>query len=141
MNKEFNIFAPVVKSWVEKSEDGNERFIKVPISGLKEDRDGEVIDQMCIDDMILQLKGGTIPLFPNHGRDPVTGERVYRWQDIMGVWVDGEQDGDKLMAVARLNEAHPEAELLWDYMQKGMPVGFSIGGKPTEVIEEEIDGS
>ena len=36
-------------------------------------------------------------------------------------------------AVIRLNKAHQDHELFWKYVtEEGMPLGFSIGGKPVE---------
>ena len=145
--KSFSLFTPVVNHWEEKlpvtkdaiekgKGEDKQRFIQVTVTGLKEDRDGERISQEAIEDMILQYKSGTVPLFPNHGRDPVTGERVYNWQEIMGVWVDAEQKEDNVLATARLNKAHPDSDKLWQYIKEGMPIGFSIGGITEDYIEE-----
>lgn len=139
--KDIELPVPVVKSWTDKVADGQkeEKFFEVVVSGVKEDRDGERVSQEAIDDMIRQFKSGTIPLFPDHGRDS-NGNRLYSWKQIMGVWVDAHQDGENLKAVARLNSAHPDAELLWNYIHnEKMPVGFSIGGRPLHVIEEEVE--
>lgn len=139
--KEFSVFSPVTKCWTETIEKGGsrseQRFFEVTVSGMKEDRDGEIMDSAAIDDMLAQFKSGKIPLFPDHGRDPVTGERVYGWKQIMGVWVDASIEGDKLKAVARVNNAHPDGEMLWNFIQEGMPVGFSIGGKAAHFVEED----
>lgn len=137
--KSFEVFTPITKSWVEKVSDGNEQFfLEVAVSGLKEDRDGEIMDDGCIKDMITQFKSGTIPLMPDHGNKP-NGVRSYSWKDIMGVWVDARQEDDKLMAVARLNKSHPDAELFKSFIKEGMPVGFSIGGRPIQIREEILD--
>jgi len=135
----FELNLPVVKSWVEKKTDGSENFFfKVIVTGVKEDRDGEVMDDAAIDDMMLQFKSGKLPLFPDHGKDE-NGVRLYSWKQIMGVWVDAEREGDNLVAVCRLNNAHPDAEMFKNFLKEGMPVGFSIGGRPLNVIEEEYD--
>lgn len=138
----FEVLTCVTKSWVEpveKSIDEKGDFLfESIVSGIKDDRDGEVMDQMAIDDMIMQFKAGKIPLFPDHGRDATTGERVYSWKNIMGVWVDARQEGDHLVAVARLNQAHPDADLFKAYLKAKMPVGFSIGGRPISVVEETV---
>jgi hypothetical protein len=133
--------SPVVKSWKSKiNDDGVEkRFFEVVVSGIKEDRDGEVMDQAAVDDMIMQFKSGKVPLMPDHG---VKGEtRHYSWKDMMGVWVDARQEGDNLIAVARLNDAHPDADVLWGYLDEKMPVGFSIGAKVINYTDEVIDGT
>jgi len=153
-NKSFNDFhvrAPVSNAWEEevviksagKTIKSKQKFIEVTVSGLKEDRDGEMMSQESIDDMIMQFKSGTLPFFPDHGRDEKTGQpHVYSWKQIMGVWTDARQEGDKLLAVVRLNKAHPDAELFWNYIQEKMPIGFSIGGNPVEepkYIELDVD--
>lgn len=139
----FSVFSPVTKCWTETVKSGesekSQRFFEVTVSGMKEDRDGEVMDKEAIDDMVLQFKSGKIGLFPDHGRDPISGERTYSWKQLMGVWVDASVDGDRLKAIARLNNAHPDADMLWNFIQEGMPVGFSIGGRPAKVIEEELE--
>ena len=139
----FNVYAPIRKSWVETIKiDGQEKeqtFFEAVISGLKPDRDDEMMAQSAIDGMIMQLKSGNVPLFPDHGRDPITGERVYSWKQIMGVWVDGRQEGHNLVAVARLNDAHPDAELFKAYLKEGMPVGFSIGGRAIKTTEIDVE--
>jgi hypothetical protein len=149
----FVVKAPITKFWQQevdvvkgsgKTEKANERFIEVTVSGLKEDRDGEMMSQKAIDHMVMQFKSGTIPFFPDHGRDEKTGQpQVYSWKSMMGVWVDARQENDKLKAVVRLNSAHPDHEQFWQYIEKGMPIGFSIGGKPMEAPEliesEEVE--
>jgi hypothetical protein len=139
---EFSVFTPVVKSWEDKIEVDkgveSQRFIQVIVSGIAEDRDGERMSKEAIEDMIMQYKSGTIPLFPDHGKNE-SGERTYSWKNIMGVWVDAFKEGDHLVAVARLNKAHPDAALFWNYLQEKMPIGFSIGGKPSIVDEEIIE--
>ena len=148
--KSFSVKAPITKYWEEevtiekspgKTEKSKQRFIEVTVSGLKEDRDEERFSQEAIDDMIMQFKSGTIPFFPDHGRDPQTGNpNVYSWKSMMGVWVDARQENDSLPATVRLNKEHPDHELFWGFVKEGMPIGFSIGGKPVDeptIIEEE----
>jgi hypothetical protein len=136
------IKAPITKFWEEEVEiqkgvgaveKSKQRFVEVTVSGLNEDRDGEMMSQVAIDDMISQFKSGKIGFFPDHGRDEKTGHpNVYSWKQMMGVWVDARQEGKNLPAVVRLNKAHPDAELFWNYIHEGMPLGFSIGGRPME---------
>jgi hypothetical protein len=146
--KMFQVTAPVTKSWEEEveiksGEKSTQRFIEVTVSGLREDRDGERMSKEAILNMMEQFKSGTIPFFPDHGRDPSTGQpNVYSWKQIMGVWVDAKQVGDSLKAVVRLNKSHPDSELFFKYIEEGMPIGFSIGGKPAEeptILEEEFE--
>jgi len=144
--KSFEIHSTVTKMWesegseIEKTaksfEKKGQRFIETVISGLAEDRDGEMMSQEAIDDMIKQLKSGTIGFFGDHGRDSVTGMRgVYSWKGMMGVWVDGTQEGKHLKATLRLNNAHPDSDLFWAYHKEGMPIGLSIGAKAVEAPE------
>jgi len=140
--KSFSAYLPITKGWIEtvkneEGEDSEQRFIKTVVTGTKEDRDGEVMDQEAIDDMIIQFKGGKIPLFPDHGMDD-NGNRTYSWKQIMGVWTDAHQEGENVIAVARLNKAHPDSERFWNYLKEGMPVGFSIGAKVIEVENEDV---
>jgi len=147
-NKSFSFMAPITKMWEEKVstdikksgktiEKGNQKFVEVIVSGLDNDRQNERISQEGIDDMIKQFKSGSIPFFADHGRDPSTGQAgVYSWKGMMGVWVDAFQEGNHVKAVVRLNKAHPDAEMFWNYLQEGMPIGFSIGGTPVDEPED-----
>ena len=92
-----------------------------------------MMSQVAIDDMIMQFKSGSIGFFPDHGFHEGTGTpHVYSWKQMMGVWVDARQENNSLLAVVRLNKSHPDQELFWNYISEGMPIGFSIGGRPTE---------
>jgi len=110
-----------------------QRFVSVIVSGLESDRQDEMMSQDAIDDMIKQYKSGTIPMFADHGLNPVTGNPgTYTWKGIMGVWTNAVQEGNHLKATLRLNEAHPDADLFFNYIKNDMPVGFSIGANPVE---------
>jgi len=146
--KSFKFISPITKAWKEPITEkgkqiGEHRLMEVTISGLKEDRDGEMMSQEAINHMIEQIKSQTIGFFPNHGEMLPSGERIYKWQDMMGVWVDAYQEGPHLKAVVRLNNSHPEADLFWKYaVEEKMPLAFSIGGKPLEEPKEiEIEQS
>lgn len=150
--KDFVVKMPITRFWeqdvdiqkggaVEKSK---QRFMEAVVSGLKEDRDGEMMSQVAIDDMISQFKSGTIPFFPDHGFHEASGrDHIYSWKQMMGVWIDAKQEGEQLKAIARLNRAHPDHETFWKYVaEEGMPVGLSIGGRPAqmpEIVEMDID--
>jgi len=142
--KMVNVLAPITKVWTEKvqkgeGEMGEHTFFEATISGMKPDRDDERMSEGAVKGMINKLKEGTVPLFPDHGRDPSTGERNYSWKQIMGVWVDGRVEGESLKAVARLNNAHPDTAVLKSYLEQGMPVSFSIGARTVKVGEEEYE--
>jgi len=119
-----------------------QRFISVIVSGLQSDKQDEMMSQEAIDDMILQYKSATLPFFSDHGINPVTGEQgFYVWKGIMGVWVDAVQEDSNLKATLRLNDAHPDADMFYDYIKNKMPVGFSVGGNPIsepQMVEIEI---
>jgi hypothetical protein len=137
----FQFKATITKIWEEpvevikssgQTEKSNQVFIETTVSGLKEDRDNEMMSQDAVDSMIVQFKSGTIPFFPDHGFHELTGQKnVYSWKQMMGVWVDGRQEGNDLKAVCRLNKAHPDFEMFKSFVQEGMPIGFSVGGKVT----------
>jgi hypothetical protein len=136
--------APVSNFWEEEveinksanaTEKSKQRFVEVTVSGLKEDRQGEMMSQEAIDDMIMQFKSGTIPFFPDHGYSDgggLFGGIRYSWKQMMGVWVDAHQEGEHLKAVVRLNNAHSDSDMFWNFIKEGMPIGFSIGGRPME---------
>ncbi len=151
-NKSFSFIAPISKMWEENGdiqkagktiEKGKHRFVEVVVSGLDNDRENERMSQEAVDDMIKQFKTSSIPFFADHGRDPNTGEpNVYSWKGMMGVWTDAFQEGNHLKAVVRLNNAHPDVELFWKFLQEGMPIGFSLAGSPLEApefIEEGVE--
>lgn len=113
-----------------------QRFISVIVSGLKSDKQDEMMSQEAIDDMIVQYKSGNLPMFADHGLNPVTGKvGTYTWKGIMGVWTNAVQEGDNLKATLRLNDAHEDADQFFKYIQNKMPVGFSIGGNPVSAPE------
>ena len=119
---------------VEKS---SQTFIEATVSGLKEDRDNEMMSQEAVDDMIMQFKSGKIPFFPDHGFHEQSGQKnIYSWKQMMGCWIDARQEDNSLKAVCRLNRAHPDFLLFKTYIEEGMPIGFSIGGKPVEEARE-----
>jgi len=142
--KSFTFKSMISKCWEQEievdksiSETGkaNKRFVETIVSGLKEDREGDMMTQAAIDDMIIQFKSGKIPFFADHGISE--GVPDYSWKGIMGVWVDAHQENEKLKAVVRLNDAHPDANLFWNFTQEGMPLAFSIAGGAVEEVEEE----
>jgi hypothetical protein len=146
MENTFHYLAPVTKAFIKETQVGDktivERFMEVTLSGIKEDRDGDRVDMKAIDGMINQLNSGKVPFYLNHGLDK-NGERSYRVEDMAGVWTAGYKEGDNMIATVKLNSANPAADIVWNYYQAGMPLGFSIGGriiaKHTENVE--VSGS
>jgi hypothetical protein len=113
-----------------QTEKSSQTFIEATVSGLKEDRDNEMMSQEAINDMIDQFKSGTIPFFPDHGFHEQSGQKnVYSWKQMMGCWTNARQEDNSLKAICRLNKAHPDFELFKAYVEEGMPIGFSVGGK------------
>jgi len=145
-NELFFFKASITKIWEEPAEilkatghteKGSHTFIEATVSGLKEDRDNEMMSQEAVDHMVMQFKSGKIPFFPDHGFHEQSGQKnVYSWKQMMGFWIDAHQDGDSLKAVCRLNKAHPDFSLFKSYIEEGCPIGFSIGGKPVESPKE-----
>lgn len=120
-----------------QTEKSAQTFIEATVSGLKEDRDNEMMSQEAINDMIDQFKSGKIPFFPDHGFHEQSGQKnVYTWKQMMGCWTNARQEDNSLKAICRLNKAHPDFELFKRYVEEGMPIGFSIGGRPTESPKE-----
>lgn len=137
MNKDFK--AGIKKAYVEKAEDGSENyFVEATVSGMLQDRDGEVMSQEAVVDMISQFKSKSIPFFPDHGKDAM-GQQTYAWKNMMGVWVDAWAEDTNLKAKVRLNKANEDAMLFYNYAQEGMPLGFSIGGQVIEMSEEDVE--
>lgn len=117
-------------------EENGLKFIEIPVSGVREDRDGDVFGKSAGEKMILAYKSGTVPMFSNHGLDE-QGHKNYRWEDILAKFVDGWWTTSELdiIAKAQINPHNPKAEQLFNYVKSKMPVGFSIGGK----IKSEVD--
>jgi hypothetical protein len=138
LQKQF--MSPVVEVFKELKDGSEKKFVKVIITGVREDRDGERLsDKACLG-VIDKLKSGKVPVFSNHGLDDAGG-KTYRWEDIMGKWVDGTWHENKtdVVATMMINEANPKAEQLWKYCEAGMPIGFSIGGKVNKQHEEDVE--
>jgi len=126
-------------STVKQTDDGTQ--ITVPISGVKEDRDGDKFTDAGLDSLVNQINEGSVPMFPNHGLNADTGMHDYAFQDIMGRWESAEKDGDVVQAKATLREGDPNAEELKDLLNQGMPVGFSVGfGWDDESASERDEG-
>jgi hypothetical protein len=111
-------------------------FIKVPVSGVVEDRQGDEVSRSCGNNMIEQYNSGILPLYGDHGVDE-NGNKSYSWKNILGKWVKGEWAGNKIdiMATSKLNKANPDAVKLFEYVEQKMPVGFSIGGRKLKIKE------
>ncbi len=135
----FKAFIPVTKSYVAKDVNGIERkYVEVTVSGLKEDMDGERMSQKALDMMKDAFKQNKIPAFNNHGIDK-QGNRTYDWRDMVGKWIDANQEGVSLKATMQINEANPDGVKLWEYVnEQDMPVGFSVGGKVLSAFKEEV---
>lgn len=121
---------------VEMWEDENGKYFRVPVTGRGMDLHHERIAKESVEMMVETYKNKKIGLFPDHGVKPGAGglfgpARVYSWKDFMGWSTDAEIRGRGTSELAwvtwRLNEKHPDASLLWDYLSEGVPIGFSIG--------------
>ncbi len=121
-----------------KQEDGVEK-IRVPVSSVSEDRDGDQFKEEGLEKMIEQLNRGDIPMFPNHGKTDGPFGVPYQFQDIMGKWVAGETKDGVAIAEAELREGSEYTEELKDLINQEMPVGFSVGFNPNLDKAEEKD--
>ena len=119
--------------------------LQVPIQATSEDRDGDIITSEGQQQIVDQLKTGTVPLFPNHGVGE--GEAMYDFRDIFGKFTDGIQMEDgKTVGTITLRkgrtetgaeELHPMAKELVNLLEQDMPVGFSVGFIPHDSSERE----
>jgi len=139
---EFNTFQ-IVKGNAYEDEFGN-KFIEVPVTGVRDDRDGDAMGTKAGNQMIAAYKSKTVPMFSNHGLDE-NGQKSYRWEDIMARYEDGwwADNGLDVIAKSRLNPHNPKAKQLFNYLKAKMPVGFSIGGKMRSTennVESDNDG-
>jgi len=117
-----------------KDSKGNE-VLSVPIQSLQADREGDVVNEECQQDIIKQLQTGKVPAFPNHGMgDSLV---MYDFREIMGKWVGGEVNGNTTYGYLQLRKNNASAEALMDLIEQDMPVGFSIGFFPKEYEEKE----
>lgn len=114
--------------------------IRVPVSGVGEDRDGDEFSEQGLKDMVAQINEEPIGMFPNHGMDK-NGMNTYPFQRIMGRWDSATMDDGQVYAEATLREGNDDAEELKDLMNQQMPVGFSVGfGWDESDAEEKGDG-
>lgn len=135
------------KATVVKQEDGPNTYLKVPVSSLAEDRDGDELSDDGMNRLLTQLEQRPVGLFPNHGQDP--GSAHYDFREMFGAWEGGELDGDdtafgdvRLLRVDKdSEELVDDAEKLVNRVEQNMPVGFSIGfGWDEKDAEEKSDG-
>lgn len=136
---------------VEMWEDETGRYFRVPVTGRGIDLHRERIAKESVDMMVETFRNRKIGLFPDHGAKPSAGggpfgpARVYSWRDFMGWSSDAEIRGrgtsELVWVTWRLNEKHPDASLLWDFLAEGCPIGFSIGFlvKEERKVEVEIE--
>jgi len=101
-------------------------LIRVPISSITEDRDGDEFSPAGLESMLAGLKGGKIPLYLDHGYKE-SGARLYGALDMLGAWIDGEIEGSTLYGTAFLEPDSWTAMTLAQKIESGMPVGFSVG--------------
>jgi len=122
---------------LKETEDGKTK-IKVPISSVNEDREGDRIAGDGMSAITSQIVEENTPMFPNHG----VGDNpaMYDFRDIMGKWINAEE-GEIVNAEAVLREQNEYADELKDLISQDMPVGFSIGFAPNpDSVEETDDG-
>lgn len=136
MVKDFIDNSTTIKTFTKDIDGKPTHFFEIKTSGTKLDREGERMSQGVVDSIIAAHKSGKIPAFSNHGLDK-NGHRTYRWQEIIGKFVDARQEGENVVSTLQLNMSHPEEPLLWAYANEGMPFGASIGARTTKKHDEE----
>lgn len=127
------------KSWVEKADGEEQYYIRVPVSSLSEDRDGDEFSEKGLGNLKSQYESGTVGMFLDHG-DADLNEARYPTKGILGKWEGAEKEGDVLYANVRLNKANPDHEWLREYVDEGMPVGFSVGFRALDADGDREDG-
>lgn len=128
------------KVWEEKGEDGDEQYyIRVPVSSLSEDRDGDEFSEKGLGNLQQQYETGEVGMFLDHGGADRSTAR-YPTKGILGRWEGAEKEGDVLYATARLNKANEDHEWLRDYLAEDMPVGFSVGFRALDADGDMKEG-
>lgn len=114
--------------------EGDSPRITVPISSTEPHRsDGKIMTEEALESMAEQLESGEVGLWDDHGLSTLTGWREYRREDMFGKWVAGEVDQDGILwATAELLPDREETATLLEQLDADMPVGFSVGYKPTD---------
>lgn len=130
-----------VKAWqAQLTESGPEvTLIRVPISSTVVDRDGDEFSMAGLESMAAALRSGKVPLYLDHGRLP-NGTRLYGALDMVGAWIDGEIDGDKLYGTAFIEPGNWLGDTLVRKISAGLPIGFSAGFWVNEAREKPNGG-
>ncbi len=130
-----------VKAWqAQLTESGPEvTLIRVPISSTAVDRDGDEFSMAGLESMAAALRSGKVPLYLDHGRLP-NGTRLYGALDMVGAWIDGEIDGDKLYGTAFIEPGNWLGDTLVRKISAGLPIGFSAGFWINEAREKPNGG-
>ncbi len=130
-----------VKAWqAQLTESGPEvTLIRVPISSTAVDRDGDEFSMAGLESMAAALRSGKVPLYLDHGRLP-NGTRLYGALDMVGAWINGEIEGDKLYGTAFLEPGNWLGDTLIRKIDVGLPIGFSAGFWVNEAREKPNGG-
>ncbi|MCK9340963.1 MAG: hypothetical protein M0P37_04355 [Synergistaceae bacterium] len=129
------------KAWqAQLTESGPEvTLIRVPISSTAVDRDGDEFSMAGLESMAAALRSGKVPLYLDHGRLP-NGTRLYGALDMVGAWINGEIEGDKLYGTAFLEPGNWLGDTLIRKIDVGLPIGFSAGFWVNEAREKHNGG-
>jgi hypothetical protein len=114
-------------------------LIRVPISSTAVDRDGDEFSMAGLESMAAALRSGKVPLYLDHGQLP-NGTRLYGALDMVGAWIDGEIEGDKLYGTAFLEPGNWLGDTLVRKISAGLPIGFSAGFWVNEAREKPNGG-
>jgi hypothetical protein len=129
------------KAWqAQLTESGPEvTLIRVPISSTAVDRDGDEFSMAGLESMAAALRSGKVPLYLDHGRLP-NGTRLYGALDMVGAWINGEIEGDKLYGTAFIEPGNWLGDTLIRKIDVGLPIGFSAGFWVNEAREKHNGG-
>ncbi|WP_305066772.1 hypothetical protein, partial [Methanoculleus sp.] len=129
--KSLSIDAGQLRTWTAPLRSGGPDvyYIRLPVSSVNVDRDGDRFSEAGLDRLASQLDKGTIPVFPNHGLDS-NGWSNYRFEDAYGVWVKGEIEDGILYGTAALDPDDYRTQVIERKIERGFPVSTSIGFFP-----------
>lgn len=131
------------KATVKADDETGYTTLRVPVSSLNEDRDGDKISADGMESLVAQVSDAPVGLFPNHGMDP--GTAMYDFREVFGAWEGGELEDDTAFGEVRLltkpdsDELMDDGKALKNLIEQDAPVGFSIGFGWDEKDAEELE--
>ncbi len=122
----------------QKQEGSEQTSIDVPFSSLAEDRDGDIFSMDGLKDLVDQINSKRIPLYLNHGWGE--GAAFYDVLDMLGYWKNARIDDDGVArAEIALDDEDQRSIVLARKIEKGLPIGFSVGFIPLDAERRSTD--